>query len=74
MLAAANAAPSQSQIMEETSSQIITLEGYCTSKKEQPIGAYTSLAHNHQQIHIEPELPVSYGKTSGYDVVGETRT
>ena len=62
MLVAANVAPSQSQIMEEIPSQIIILESSYTSKREQPIGPYTPLAHNHQQIHTEPELPISYGK------------
>ncbi|CAN7020585.1 unnamed protein product [Brassica rapa subsp. trilocularis] len=61
-----------SQIMEEILSQIIILESFYTSKKEQPIGPYTPLAHNYQQIHTEPELPVSYGKETGYDMVRKT--
>lgn len=72
ILAAANAAPSQSQFMEEIPSQIINLEGSCASEKEQCIGAYTPFAHNHQQTHIESEIPGSFGKETGYDVVGET--
>ncbi|CAN6841999.1 unnamed protein product [Brassica oleracea] len=71
ILAAANAVPHQSQIMEDVPSQIITLESSGTSKSEQHIGVYTPLAHNHQQFHIEPEIPVSFERGDN-DEVGET--
>ncbi|XP_013601356.1 PREDICTED: uncharacterized protein LOC106308779 [Brassica oleracea var. oleracea] len=61
----------ESQIMEDVPSQIFTLEGSGTSKREQHIGAYTLFAHNHQQFHIEPEIPVCFER-DGNDVVGET--
>ncbi|KAL0734899.1 hypothetical protein Bca4012_011109 [Brassica carinata] len=64
--------PVQSQIMEEIPSQIIILEGSGASENEQPIGSFTPLTHNHQQSHMEPEIPLSCGKETGFDVVGET--
>ncbi|XP_013601674.1 PREDICTED: uncharacterized protein LOC106309153 [Brassica oleracea var. oleracea] len=60
------------EIMEEIPSPIIILEGSGASENEQPIGPSTPLTRNHQQFHMEPEIPLSYGKEIGVDVVGET--
>ncbi|KAG5392064.1 hypothetical protein IGI04_022027 [Brassica rapa subsp. trilocularis] len=55
-----------------TPSEVAFAGSLTHSHEEQPIGPYTPLAHNYQQIHTEPELPVSYGKETGYDMVRKT--
>lgn len=71
MLAATNAAPSQSQIMGEIPSNIIILDGSNASENEQPVGSYITLTHSHQQFSMEPEILISYGESS-LDIIGET--
>ncbi|KAF2547773.1 hypothetical protein F2Q70_00021221 [Brassica cretica] len=72
MLAATIVAPSQSQIMEEISSQVNILEVSHASENEQPIGRHSPITQNHHHFHMEPESPLAYGKETGVDVVGET--
>ncbi|KAL0674623.1 hypothetical protein Bca4012_002604 [Brassica carinata] len=71
MLAAANVAPSNSPIMEAIPSQSIIVEDPSSSANEQQIDPTTPPTHNQQQFYRESEIPVTYGKGPGFDVVGE---
>ncbi|CAN6988746.1 unnamed protein product, partial [Brassica rapa subsp. trilocularis] len=72
MLAAANVAPSNSPIMEAIPSQSIIVEDPSSSANEQQIDPTTPPTHNQQQFYRESEIPVTYGKGAGFDVVGES--
>ncbi|KAL0698838.1 hypothetical protein Bca4012_054960 [Brassica carinata] len=68
--ASANAS-TQSLIMEKIPSQV-TLEGSVSSEREEHMGAYTPIAHNHQNFHLDPLNPGSLGRDDGNDVDEET--
>ena len=70
-LAAASVALSYSPIMEVIPSQSIIVEDPSSSANEQQIDPTTPPTHNQQQFYRESEIPVTYGKGPGFDVVGE---
>lgn len=72
LLAADEAAPTQSLIMEDIPSSSIILEGFQASEIEQPVDPRSPLTLDHHRFHMEPETPLAYGKGTGFDVVGDS--
>ena len=71
ILAVGNTAPSHSHVMEEISSKSTILESSQVSDHEQLSGPYSPHTLNRQQFRMEPEIPLSYEKGTGFEEVGD---
>ncbi|KAF3605638.1 hypothetical protein DY000_02049987 [Brassica cretica] len=66
-----NTTPSHSHVMEEIPSKSTILESSQVSDHEQLSGPYSPHTLNRQQFRMEPEIPLSYEKRTGFEEIGD---
>ncbi|XP_022553097.1 uncharacterized protein LOC111203531 [Brassica napus] len=71
ILTVGNTAPSHSHVKEEIPSKSTILESSQVSDHEQLSGPYSPHTLNRQQFRMEPEIPLSYEKGTGFEEVGD---